>query len=234
MSRKRSVWKNQANGKTVRRNQGPPPDQQWSWWTIAMLESPAYRVLSVSAHRVIARIRIELGHHGGKDNGKLPVTYKDFQAYGIHPNAIGPAIHEAEALGWTRVTEYGLASPGEFRRPTKFGLTHLPLGDAAATNDWQKIETLEQAHTIAATARKQPSRYCRLPRRKKTAAEKISNTETVVEPIQKAYWKQKNSNTETVSLRANTETVSLSISGYGGAGGSRGALRPDSPTAGSS
>jgi hypothetical protein len=36
---------------------------------IEMLESPAYRVLSLSAHRVITRIEIELAHHGGNDNG---------------------------------------------------------------------------------------------------------------------------------------------------------------------
>ena len=36
---------------------------------IEMLESPAYRALSVSAHRVISRIEIELASHGGNDNG---------------------------------------------------------------------------------------------------------------------------------------------------------------------
>ena len=132
MSKRRSVYKIRPDFKTVRRNQGPPPDQQWSWWTIEMLGSPAYRALSVSAHRVIARIRMEFGNHGGQDNGKLPVTYRDFHAYGIHPNAISPAIREAVALGWIRITEYGVASNAEFRKPTKFALTHQSVGDAAA------------------------------------------------------------------------------------------------------
>jgi hypothetical protein len=43
--------------------------------TIAMIESPAFRVLSLSAHRILARLEIELAHHGGKDNGALPCTY---------------------------------------------------------------------------------------------------------------------------------------------------------------
>ena len=47
-----------------------------------MLESPAYRVLSLSAHRVLARLEIEIGHHGGHDNGKLQVTYESFVQYG--------------------------------------------------------------------------------------------------------------------------------------------------------
>ena len=42
---------------------------QWSPRPIEMLESPAYRTLSLSAHRVISRIEIELARHGGHDNG---------------------------------------------------------------------------------------------------------------------------------------------------------------------
>jgi hypothetical protein len=49
---------------------------------IEMLESPAYRALSLSARRALERIEIELAQHGGKDNGSLPVTYDDFQRYG--------------------------------------------------------------------------------------------------------------------------------------------------------
>jgi len=48
-----------------------------------MLESPAYRVLSRAAHLVISRIEVELGHHGGNDNGKLPVTVNQFVEYGV-------------------------------------------------------------------------------------------------------------------------------------------------------
>ena len=50
---------------------------------IEMLESPAYRALSLSARRVLERIEIELAQHGGQDNGGLPVTYDDFERYGI-------------------------------------------------------------------------------------------------------------------------------------------------------
>jgi hypothetical protein len=48
---------------------------QFAACLIEMLESPAYRVLSLSARRVLDRIDIELGHHGGNDNGRLPVTH---------------------------------------------------------------------------------------------------------------------------------------------------------------
>jgi hypothetical protein len=69
---------------------------------IEMLESPAFRVLSHSALRVLHRLEIELAHHGGLDNGNLPVTYDDFEEYGIDRHAIAPAIRETVALGFVR------------------------------------------------------------------------------------------------------------------------------------
>jgi hypothetical protein len=194
VSKRRSVYKIRPDGKTVRRNQGPPPDQQWSWWTIEMMRSPAYRALSKSADRVIARIRIEFADHGGQDNGKLPVTYGDFRAYGIHSNAIAPAIREAAALGWIRITEFGVPSNAEFRKPTKFALTHMPVDAAAATDDWKRINSLQEAKTIAAAARKEPARYTRFPKKPKTGSR---------------YGKR---------ISQDTESVSLSIFRGGGRG----------------
>jgi hypothetical protein len=72
--------------------------------TIAMLRSPAWRVLSLSARRVLDRLEIELADHGGVDNGKLPVTYEDFVRYGIERHAIAPALRELVALGFIEVT----------------------------------------------------------------------------------------------------------------------------------
>jgi hypothetical protein len=63
---------------------------QWAWRTIAMLESPAYAVLSLSGRRILDRVEIELAHHGGNDNGRLPVTYEQFTEYGIERHSIAP------------------------------------------------------------------------------------------------------------------------------------------------
>jgi hypothetical protein len=68
-----------------------------------MLESPAWRVLSLSAHRVLDRAAIELRHHGGHEGDGLCVTYTDFEEYGIERHAIAPAIREAVALGFLRI-----------------------------------------------------------------------------------------------------------------------------------
>jgi hypothetical protein len=73
--------------------------------TIEMLKSPAYRALSLSAHRVISRIEIELSSHGGNDNGRLPVTKLDFMEYGVSARLVAAAIREAQALGFIEVTE---------------------------------------------------------------------------------------------------------------------------------
>jgi hypothetical protein len=119
---------------------------------IEMLESPAYRVLSVSAHRVLARIEIELAHHGGHDNGALPVTYRNFEDYGIDRHAIAPAIREVESLGFVRA-RHGRGGNAEYRDSNKFALTYRPVQLANPTNDWKKIETMEQALEIAYAAR---------------------------------------------------------------------------------
>jgi hypothetical protein len=123
---------------------------------IEMMESPAYRVLSLSAHRVLSRIEVEYAHHGGQDNGKLPVTFDDFANYGLHRAAIGPAIDEAEALGFIKVTERGSrAVKAEYRRPNKFRLTSRPAdGQRDGTHDWRRFATMEEAAAAAAGARR--------------------------------------------------------------------------------
>jgi hypothetical protein len=123
---------------------------------IEMLKSPAYRVLSLTAHRLLARIEIELHHHGGDDNGKLATTYEHFIEYGIHRHAIAPAIRECEALGFLEA-ERGKAGNREYREPSMYRLTYQPVGRARPTHDWQRIQTLEDAEAIARAARKMPA-----------------------------------------------------------------------------
>ena len=77
---------------------------QFSARTIAMLENPAYCVLSLGAHRVLTRIEIEHARHGGNVNGRLPVTYSDFVNYGLDRHAVAPAIRELCALGFIQIT----------------------------------------------------------------------------------------------------------------------------------
>jgi hypothetical protein len=148
-------------------------DGQFSARLIDMLESPAWRVLSLSARRVLDRIEIELAHHGGNDNGRLPVTKQDFIDYGVHNDGVAPAIRELEALGFIRVTERGRGGNAEHRHPNRFFLTyaHCRSGrDWPPTHDWRKIKTIEGAEAIAKAAREnknpQAVRFAELRARK--------------------------------------------------------------------
>jgi hypothetical protein len=201
-----SVWKNNKDGKTVRRNKIAT---QFAWQAIEMLEAPAFRVMSLSARRVIDRIQIEHASHGGKENGKLPVTFRDFNEYGIHWNSIAPAIREAAALGFIRITQEGIASNKEFRIPNMFALTHLATDkEPKPTEDWRRIKTVEEAETIAAEARKAPARFAKFKRKKKAG---LRYGKRIEPEYGKRIEEGQNLNTESVS-QATTESVSLSIS----------------------
>jgi hypothetical protein len=128
--------------------------EQFAPHTIRMLRSPAWRILSLSGRRLLDRVEIELADHGGTDNGKLPVTYDDFQRYGIHRHAIGPAIREVVALGFLVITEMGRAGNAEFRKPNLFRLTYRNAISAGQTDEWARIGSDEQAKAIARAARR--------------------------------------------------------------------------------
>src|SRR5215475_9734283 len=133
-----------------------PISGQWSPRPIEMLESPAYRELSLSAHRIISRIEIELAHHGGNDNGKLPVTYEDFIEYGVHRHSIAPAIREAVALGFIEVTKRGRGGNAESRESSLYRLTFAHdrnSRQSPPTHDWRKIKTVDDAAIVAEFAR---------------------------------------------------------------------------------
>jgi hypothetical protein len=124
----------------------------WAPRRIEMLESPAYRVLSLSARKVLDRIEIELSRHAGNDNGKLPITYADFEAYGMDRHALPRAIREVVALGFITCVP-GRAGNAEFRTPSKYGLTYRHFGKADPTDEWKHIQTIEEAGAIARNAR---------------------------------------------------------------------------------
>lgn len=169
---------------------------QFSWRLIEMLESPAYRALSLSAHRILARLEIEVAHHGGNDNGKLPCTFDHFAEYGIHRHAIAPAIREVVALGFVEITEAGRAGNAAWRRPTKFRLTYRETNRAEATNDWRKIATAAQANSIAEAARKTENQ-CRKPHHKS---------------VRKPHHNAQICSAETITTAHSAETITTSIS----------------------
>jgi len=123
---------------------------------VEMLESPAHRVLSLSARRVLDRLEIEFAHHGGTGNGKLPCTYDHFVEYGLHRHAIGPAIRELIALGFLERTQQGGGGNADERLPSLYRLTYRHTDRSDSTNDWRKIKTLEEAIRLAKESRSPP------------------------------------------------------------------------------
>lgn len=109
-------------------------------------------------------MEIEFAEHAGEgavrgnENGKLPVTYADFERYGVHHDAVAPAVREAVALGFLEVTEVGRAGNAEYRTPSKYRLTYRHTKHAEPTHEWRRIKTPEEAASIAKAARVQKQR----------------------------------------------------------------------------
>jgi hypothetical protein len=111
-----------------------------------MLESPAWRALPPAAKGVIERIAIEHMAHGGTENGKLPVTYDDFQNFGVRRMSVRFGILAAEALGWITVAEEGHAGAADTRRAARYALQWIDRHDGAPRpNGWKRFETLADA-----------------------------------------------------------------------------------------
>ena len=122
-----------------------------------LLESPAFRALSRSAHMALARIELEFIYHGGNpmENGRLIVTHEQFRDYGIEKDAVAPALRELEALGFIEIVRAGAAGNEREKRSNVFRLTYLPSGTAPGdgTHEWRAIATAEDAERRAKTAR---------------------------------------------------------------------------------
>jgi hypothetical protein len=108
-----------------------------------MLEHPGFRVLSLAAHRVLFRICIEHAHHGGKENGRLPITYDNFVDYGVHRHSIRPAIRELEALGFIKC-KVGRAGNAGYRTASLYELTFRPAAMALSEQERNTAEPVNQ------------------------------------------------------------------------------------------
>jgi hypothetical protein len=127
---------------------------QFAAHPIDMMESPAWRALSLSARKCLSRIEIELADHGGRDNGQLPVPYRDFCAYGVWRGAIKPALAELVALGFIEMTPgYACQNPS-YGRPAKFRILFRTYRDGPQEEHrWRRFKTDGEAKAAATAAR---------------------------------------------------------------------------------
>jgi hypothetical protein len=126
---------------------------------VEMLDSPAWRTLSLSARRLLDCLDIENRRHGAKINGKLIVTFEQLRGYGMDRHAIAPAIREAVALGFVKITRQGCAGNADQRQPTQYRLTYHPAEGVPGygSNEWRSVASSEEANRIAAEARRTPT-----------------------------------------------------------------------------
>jgi hypothetical protein len=133
--------------------------EAWVSYPRSMISSPAMRVLSLSAIRVMHRLEEEHMAHGGAENGCLIVTHDQFIEWGIHKDSVSPGIREAVALGFVKITQPGAAGNEGYRRAARYLLTYVnSTGRLQPSHEWKAIKTVEEAEAIAAAARRAKDR----------------------------------------------------------------------------
>jgi hypothetical protein len=166
--------------KRTERLNRPPLGEPWVWFTRAMLESPAYLVLSINARRILDRLCCEHMNHGGAENGRLKCTYTDFTAFGASRELIPAALRELECLGWVRYVRGGRW--GGVKAPSVYTLTWLPVDGVPATNDWKR-HTDDTVQTAMSELR--ADRRARdLHRKGKGPQKQLSGTASRTGPVQ--------------------------------------------------
>lgn len=118
-----------------------------------LLESTAWRSLSIHARRLIDFLLIEHLRHRGRENGRLFAPRRQLETFGIAAHFVSTAIEETERVGLVDCRR------GIGRRPNVYGLTWLPRGDEPPTHRWRQHEiTAKQvmADRKAAKTRKKP------------------------------------------------------------------------------
>jgi hypothetical protein len=181
-----------------------PITGQWSARKIDMQRSFAWRVLSRGAHQCLSRIEIELADHGGNDIDELPVTFNDFEEYGVNRHAIGPALAELETLGFIDITEHGIAArAAEYRRSNKFRLLTRPWEKhgPACRPRWDRFKSFDEAEGAAAQARRSAIK------------EKSASAETAPKPVRKPHHEAKKADAESAPLANVGKRTTIYISG---------------------
>jgi hypothetical protein len=133
---------------------GTPKGRPWIWITREILESGAWRSLSINARRFIDFLLIEHMKHGGRKNGQLLAPRRQLEQAGIGSHFVSAAIEETVSRGFV------LVKRGRGRQPNIYAITWLPQSDGtvlhrpssarlAKTAEEQSLQmTAEQQHRM--------------------------------------------------------------------------------------
>jgi hypothetical protein len=110
-------------------------NRQWFFIPIDVLESPAWAKLSLNARRMLDRLLIENIRHGRKENGRLRVSYEQFEGLGIGSRLIAPTCRELTAAGLLAITKGRRI--GHYQAPNLYRITFAGTTDAFPT--WRPL-----------------------------------------------------------------------------------------------
>ena len=108
-----------------------------------LLQSPAFRGLSIPARGCLDFLCIEHLTHGGAENGNLMAPYRQLEASGVRKDSIREGLHMLESFGLIERTQYGGRQGGK-ANASRYGLGWLPFrGEPEPRDRFRKI-TAEQ------------------------------------------------------------------------------------------
>ena len=113
-----------------------------------LLESDAWRSLTINARRFLDFLMIEHMRHGGQANGRLQAPRRQLWNFGIGQHFVSPTIEECERVG------LAFCRRGVGRAPSLYTLAWLPLanGDKPPDAKWRafRFEIKERSGVMSA------------------------------------------------------------------------------------
>jgi DNA-binding HxlR family transcriptional regulator len=117
------------------RSRTGPPDEPWAFMALSLMESDAFRSLSINARRALDRLVIEHFNHNRIENGNLRVSARQFHEWGVTKDCLTAAVRELEEKGLL-ATERGEAK-GVLMPPFVYRLTFYATLDDPPSNEWR-------------------------------------------------------------------------------------------------
>lgn len=155
-----------SSGKLIsaeRKLLAPPAGEPWTWLSRRLLESDAWRGMSLHCRKFIDFLLVEHCTHAGRENSKLQATYDQLVRWGIPRKRIARAIREAAERGLVEVTRRGgLYGADSHRTTSLYRLTWIGslAPSTKPTNQWRRykrktISPVPRAGTVE-SPRKRP------------------------------------------------------------------------------